>query len=196
MTEENTPATEAEKAAGADELTSPDEHAETFDEIPEGADVSDERVPDDVEIAARSADMDTPSNTHEKQFVLGPGGVVSKSNPYTEANGYDHEPNKAATRQYMIDQGLWPTADVEFKSGKRHPDGVSWILTYRVEAIPANDAPDGSQTPRVVGSDGADVPEDAEPDSAVVLATGATNYSPPEDVEQHDDVTGDQTAGA
>lgn len=196
MTEENTPATEAEKAAGAAELTSPDEHAETFDEIPEGADVADERVPDDVEIAARSADMDTPSNTHEKQFVLGPNPYAAGKNPYTEAAGYDHEPNKAATRQYMIDSGLWPTGDVAHKSTKKHPDGVSWILTYTVDAIPAADAPDGSQTPRVVGSDGADVAKDADPESAAALATGATNYSPPEDVEQHDDVTGDQTAGA
>jgi len=189
--------TEADKAAGAAELTSPDEHAETFDEIPEGADVSDERVPDDVEIGARSADMDEPSTTHEKQFVLGPNPYVKGKNPYTEAAGYDHEPNKAAVRQYMIDQGLWPTADVQHKSTKKHPDGSSWILTYTVEAIPANDAPDGSQTPRVVGSDGADVPDDVDDDDVrAVAATGATNYLPPEDVEQHDDVTGSKPADA
>ena len=103
-----------------------------------------------------------------------------QNNPYTEAGGFDHEPNKAATRQYAIDAGLWPTGDVSFKSAKKHPDGVSWILTYSVDAIPANDAPDGSQSPRVVADDG-----DAE---------GATNYLPPEDVEQHDDVTGSQPA--
>lgn len=183
--------TEEKTTAGAEELTTPEEHAEAFEGIEAGQDVADPEVPNDVEVAARSADMDTPSLTHEKQFVLGPG-VGGKSNPYTEANGYDHEANKAATRQYAIDSGLWPTNDVAFKSAKRHPDGASWILTYTVNVIPAHDAAEGSQTPRVVGSDGADVAEDADPDSAAALATGATNYSPPEDVEQHDDVTGDK----
>lgn len=185
---------EQSTSAGADELTTPEEHAESFESIDPGVDVSDESVPDDVEIAARSADMSEPSNTHEKQFVLGPGVGKPKSNPYTEANGYDHEPNKAATRQYAIDSGLWPTGDVRFKSGKKHPDGESWILTYVVDVIPAHTAEDGAQTPRVVGSDGADVPDDADPESAVVLATGATNYSPPENVAEHDDNTGDKPA--
>lgn len=165
---------------GADEaLTTPEEHAAATDTIDAGQAVSDPEVPDDVEVAARSADMDTPSLTHEKVFVLGPGSVGNNTkNPYTEANGYDHGPNKAATRQYAIDGGMWPTADAEFKSAKRHPDGASWILTYTVEVIPAHTAEDGAQSPRVVGGDGADGVEDA------------TNYSPPENVEQHDDVTG------
>lgn len=160
-----------------DELVTPEEHAESFESIEPGADVSDESVPDDVEVAARSADMDTPSTTHEKVFVLGPNAYSPDRNPYTEAQGYDHEPNKAATRQYAIDGGMWPTGDVRFKSAKRHPDGASWILTYEVPVIPAHTAEDGAQSPRVVGGDGADGVEDA------------TNYLPPEDVEQHDDVT-------
>lgn len=164
----------------SEELVTPEEHAEAYESIEPDEDVSDPGVPDDVEVAARSADMDSPSTTHEKVFVLGPGAPGVKGNPYTEANGFDHEPNKAATRQYAIDSGLWPTGDVTVKSAKRHPDGVSWILTYTVPVIPANDAPDGSQSPRVVADDG-----DAE---------GATNYLPPEDVEQHDDNTGEQTA--
>lgn len=117
MTEEQNPNPGAD-----DELVTPEEHAEAFD----------------VEIAARSADMDSPSTTHEKVFVLGPGVGNPKSNPYTEANGFDHGPNKAATRQYAIDAGLWPTGDVSFKSAKKHPDGVSWILTYRVPVIPTH----------------------------------------------------------
>lgn len=179
MTEENTQPT-GQDGAGVDELVTPEEHAETVESIDPGQHVSEPDVPNDVEIAARSADMDEPSTTHEKVFVLGPSPLGGKSNPYTEANGYDHEPNKAATRQYAIDHGLWPTGDVRFKSGKRHPDGESWILTYVVDVIPANDAPDGSQSPRVVAEDG-----DAE---------GATNYSPPENVDEHDDVTGDKQA--
>lgn len=176
MTEEQNP-----NPGAADELVTPEEHAEAFESIEPGQDVSDDAVPNDVEIAARSADMSTPSDTREKVFVLGPGVGKPKSNPYTEANGFDHEPNKAATRQYAIDSGLWPTGDVRFKSGKKHPDGESWILTYAVDVIPAHTAEDGAQSPRVVGGDGADGVDDT------------TNYLPPEDVEQHDDNTGEQT---
>lgn len=185
MTEEQNP------APGDDEtLVTPEEHAATADTLEPGQDVSEPEVPTDVEVAARSADMEKPSTTHVKQYVLGPSSdPTAKGNPYTEARGFDHEPNKAATRQYAIDNGLWPTDDVKFVSGKKHPDGESWILTYSVEVIPAHDAEDGAQSPRVVGSDGADVPEDAEEGSAPVLATGATNYLPPEAVEAHDDNT-------
>jgi hypothetical protein len=136
--------------------------------------VSDPEVSTDVEVAARSADMEEPSTEHRKVFVLGPNPASPDTNPYTEAAGYDHEPNKAATRQYAIDSGLWPTGDVRVVGrAKKHPDGVSWVLTYAVEVIPAHNAADGAQSPRVVADDG-----DAE---------GATNYLPAEDVEQHDD---------
>lgn len=168
MAEEQQTTGDSQAGDVSDELVTPVEHASVTDEI----------EPADVEIAARSADMDSPSETHEKVFVLGPSPLGGSKNPYTEANGYDHEPNKAATRQYAIDHGLWPTDDVSFKSAKRHPDGASWVLTYTVPVIPATDAPSGSQSPRVVAEDG-----DAE---------GATNYSPPSDVAEHDDNTGDQ----
>lgn len=167
--------TSGQAGDGVAELVTPEEHAEASEGVEPNQDVSDPEVPNDVEIAARSADMDKPSTTHEKVFVVGPNPYRVGKNPYTEANGFDHEPNKAATRQYAIDNGLWPVADVAFKSSKQHPDGVSWILTYTVEAIPANDAPSGSQSPKVVTADGD--------------ASGATNYLPPEDVEQHEDVT-------
>jgi hypothetical protein len=159
----------------ADVLTDPIEHAEAYDSVEPGQDVSEPEVPADVEIAARSADMDTPSETHTKSFVLGPSPLGGTKNPYTEANGYDHEPNKAATRQGAINAGLWPTGEAAFKSAKKHPDGESWVLTYTVPVIVAHDAQDGSQTPRVVAADG-----DAE---------GATNYSPPADVAEHEDNT-------
>lgn len=151
--------------AGVAELVTPTEHAATTDSLDAGQNVSDPGVPNDVEVAARSADMEEPSLEHEKVFVLGPGVAGVKGNPYTEAAGYDHEPNKAATRQYAIDVGLWPTGDVRFKSGKRHPDGESWILSYAVPVIPASDALDGLPTPSVVADDGD--------------ATGATNYAEP-----------------
>ena len=119
---------------------------------------------------------------HEKQFGLGAAPLRGTRNPYAKASGYDHEPNKTATRQYAIDHGLWPTEDVAFKSAKRHPDGESWILTYTVAVIPATAAHSGSQSPRVGAEDG-----DVE---------GATNYSPPEDVEQHDDNLGGESKPA
>lgn len=173
MTDQTTP------PAGDDEdLVTPEEHAEATEGVEPGTDVADPEVPNDVEVAARSADMEEPSLTHEKTFVLGPNPYQKGRNPYTEALGYDHEPNKAATRQYAIDSGMWPTGDVEHKSTKKHPDGESWILTYSVPVIPAHDGLDGSQTPSVVEQEG-----DTE---------GARNYLPPEDVEQHDDVTGEK----
>jgi len=164
----------------SEELVTPEEHAEASEGVEPDQHVSDPKVPDDVEVAARSADMDAPSTTHEKTFVVGPNPYQTGRNPYTEAGGFDHEPNKAATRQYAIDNGLWPTGDVAFKSAKKHPDGASWILTYTVEVIPAHVAEDGAQSPKVVAEDG-----DAE---------GAVNYLPPEDVEQHEDVTGSKPA--
>lgn len=160
---------------GVDELVTPPEHAEASEGVEPGEHVSDDSVPDDVEVAARSADMQSPSMTHTKTFVVGPNPYQTGKNPYTEASGFDHEPNKAATRQYAIDAGLWPTGDVTYKSAKPHPDGVSWILTYAVPVIPANGASDGSQSPKVVADDG-----DAE---------GATNYLPPSEVDSHDDIT-------
>ena len=163
-----------QQGAASPELVTPARHAAATDSLEQGEHVSDPGVPNDVEVAARSADMEAPSEQHEKVFVLGPAPRGHNStNPYTEARGYDHEPNKAATRQYAIDSGLWPTGDVEVKSAKRHPDGESWILTYAVPVIPANDAPDGSQSPAVVAPDGD--------------ATGATNYATPSE-------SGDETA--
>lgn len=156
--------TGGQQGADVPELVTPEEHAEAVESVEPGQHVADPEVPDDVEIAARSADMEAPSETHEKTFVLGPAPRgFNTSNPYTEAKGFDHEPNKAATRQYAIDNGLWPTSDVRFKSGKKHPDGESWVLTYAVDVIPATDALDGLPTPTVVGDDGD--------------ASSATNYA-------------------
>lgn len=162
------------------ELVTPEEHVEAAEGVEPDQHIADPGVPVDVEVAARSADMDKPSRTHTKTFVVGPNPYQAGKNPYTESSGFDHEPNKAAMRQYAIDAGLWPTADAKFVSAKKHPDGESWILTYSVEVIPAHLAGDGSQSPRVVADDG-----DAE---------GAVNYLPAEGVEQHEDVTDDKPA--
>ncbi len=137
-----------------DELVTPEEHAEVTKDVDATTPVASDEVPTDVEIGARSADADAPTNDFEKVFVLGPNPYITDENPYTEAHDYDHEPNKTATRQYAIDHGLWPTGDVRFVSGKKHPDGVSWILSYAVPVIPAHLADNGETHPHVVDDDG------------------------------------------
>lgn len=105
-------ATEAEKA------TDP-----TIDEVT-GEPLSDAEI-----IARRSADIHTEEakgDEHVKVFVLPPGVKP------TEANGYDHDANKAATRQYAISQGMRPIGDVRLVSIKQHANGISWVLTYAV----------------------------------------------------------------
>lgn len=86
-------------------------------------------------VARKSADVHTDSaNEHRKEFVLPPGPKP------TPANGYSHEANEAATLQYLINQGMRPTGDVRHVSTKQHKNGVSWVLTYAVAAVPAFDA--------------------------------------------------------
>lgn len=90
--------------------------------------------PTDAELVAqRSADVaEDSSDEHVKVFVLPPGPKPTK------ANGFSHEANFAATRQYAISQGLRPTGDVRHVSTKPFgPGGKSWALTYAVPAVPA-----------------------------------------------------------
>lgn len=153
------------KAEKAPEVpVEPEEHASVTEDLDPSEGVADPGVPNDVEVAARSADNDEPSDDFVKSFVLAPG--VGSANPYTEAKGFDHEPNKVATRQYAINAGVWPTGDVTFLSAKRHPDGVSWMLSYGMPGVPATDAQRGVATPTVVESD-----EDED---------GPTNHAEPE----------------
>lgn len=86
-------------------------------------------------IARRSADIHSSAaknDEHVKVFVLPPGPKP------TEANGYDHAANKAATRQYAISQGMRPTGDVRLVSIKKHDNGISWVLTYAVPVAVAD----------------------------------------------------------
>lgn len=95
----------------------------TVDEVT-GEPLSDAEI-----IARRSADIhaeEAKGNEHAKVFVLPPGVKP------TEANGYDHSANKAATRQYAISQGMRPIGDVRLVSIKQHANGISWVLTYAV----------------------------------------------------------------
>lgn len=90
---------------------------------------------DEAVVAARSADIhadEAPKGEHVKIFVI-PG-----DEPKPTASNYDHEPNYAAVRQYMLSQGLRPTGDVRFVSSKAYgPGGSSWALKYAVAATPA-----------------------------------------------------------
>lgn len=86
-------------------------------------------------VARKSADVSKPStDEHVKVFV-----VLSPGAKPTEGNGYSHDANKAATRQYMISQGLRPTGDVRLVSVKEHRNGGGdvWDVTYAVGAVPA-----------------------------------------------------------
>lgn len=95
-------------------------------------------------IARKSADVHKKSsNEHRKEFVLPPGPKP------TPENGYSHEANKAATIQYMLNQGMRPTGEVRHVSTKQHPNGISWVLTYAVPAVPTADV-EGPSEPDVV----------------------------------------------
>jgi hypothetical protein len=90
-------------------------------------------------VEARTADTSAtkvaakvPDEQHVKVFVI-PG-----DEPKPTASNYDHDPNIAATRQYMMSQGLRPMGDVVFKGAEPFgPGGKSWALTYAVPAVPA-----------------------------------------------------------
>lgn len=137
MTEENTttgsPAdddTTSEKTTQVQAEAAKSDDAKTGDPADEQAHVADAEA--DTEVAARSADVDeVKAEKHRKEFVHGPG-------KYTVASGFSHEANIAATRQYLINQGLRPVGDVEHVSTRKHEDGVSVVLAYEVEAVPAH----------------------------------------------------------
>lgn len=102
------------------------ERRKALDPVVSEADLSDAEI-----IARRSADIgDEKSDEYRKVFVLPPGPKP------TEANGYAHDANKAATREFAIQSGLYPTDDVKLVSIKQHKNKVSWLLTYSVPVIP------------------------------------------------------------
>lgn len=141
---------------------------------PEEATLSDAEI-----IARRSADIDAAKATkgeHIKVFVLPPGPKP------TNANGYDHAANEAATRQYAISQGMRPTGDVRLVSIKQHRNGVSWVLTYAVPVAVAEKIEAPSEPHIVTGGDGApvntsgnDATSNTDPNLGDGSATAGTN---------------------
>lgn len=140
----------------------------------------DEATLSDAEIIARrSADIHAEKakkGEHVKVFVLPPGPKP------TPSNGYDHEANKAATRQYAISQGMRPTGGVRHVSTAQHRNGVSWVLTYAVPVAVAERIGEPSEPHIVTGGDGADVNTDGnghasntDPNLGDGSATAGTN---------------------
>lgn len=115
--------------AEVEEVTEPTPRAAALAEERANAD----KLTDGEIVAARSADTDEIStDEHVKVFVLPPGDKP------TEANGFSHEANYAAVRQYAMSQGLRPTGDVRHVSTKPYgPGKLSWAITYAVTAVPA-----------------------------------------------------------
>lgn len=103
------------------------------DETPK--DGTDKDLTDAEFIALKTADTDkTESDSFVKVFVI-PAGPKP-----TEGNGFSHEANKAATRQFAILSGLRPTGEVSLDSTteqKRGDLSVGWELTYSVPVQPA-----------------------------------------------------------
>lgn len=87
-------------------------------------------------IAQRSPDIEAEAaNEHVKVFVIEPGPKP------TEENGYSHEANIAAARQYMISQGLRPDGEARVVSVEPYgPGDLSWAITYAIPAVPTENA--------------------------------------------------------
>lgn len=110
------------------EETPPDEVDETVDETAPAAYVG-SGLTDGQIIAQRTTDTDADSaEVYTKVFVM--AGVKP-----TEANGVDHSANRAATREFAIQNGLRPTGDVTLKSVKHNIDGLAWDVTYTVPVV-------------------------------------------------------------
>ncbi|MCI3246313.1 hypothetical protein [Streptomyces spinosisporus] len=108
----------------------------------------------EVEVGKRSADG-SEGTRHVKEFV-----VLTANWPGT-GEEQAHAANRAATAGEAIQRGLHPRGDVSFDGAEDHGDGVSTVLTYSVETVPASvdTSPQDTTTPR-------DVIEDAGGDTS------------------------------
>lgn len=103
-----------------------------------------------VEVDERSPDG-AEGTRHVKEFVV----QAARWN----GEDYQHEANRAALVGEAIQRGLHPRGDVSFDGTQEHPDGVSLILTYSVDTVPASvdHSPENTTTPRdVIEGDGGD----------------------------------------
>lgn len=99
----------------------------------------------DVEVDERSADG-AEGRRHVKEFV-----VLAEQWPSMDEEAA-HAANRAAVTNEAIQRGLHPRGDVSFDGASEHDDGVSTVLTYSVETVPASidHTPQETTTPRDV----------------------------------------------
>lgn len=90
------------------------------------------------EVASRSADG-SEGVRHVKEFV-----VLGAS--FGDEDGPEHEANKLAVLQEAIQRGLHPRGDVSFDGAETQHDGVSRLLRYSVDVVPAATDSEAEQT--------------------------------------------------
>lgn len=86
----------------------------------------------DVEVAERSADQHEPESV---EFVK--DFIVRRDQYEAEDPDAIHARNATAVRQFMVNQGVRPDADVRFVGEDDHWDGLSVVLHYAVPGVPA-----------------------------------------------------------
>lgn len=104
----------------------------------------------EVEVDERTADG-SDGMRFVKEFVV----LAARWND----EDYQHEANRAGVVNEAIQRGLHPRGDVRFDGAEGHPDGLSLVLTYSVETVPASvdHHPEDTTTPRdVIEADGGD----------------------------------------
>lgn len=99
----------------------------------------------EAEVAERSADGSDGAR-HVKEFVVMTGDWPA------DGEHSAHDANKAAVANEVIQRGLHARGDVSFDGATDHADGVSTVLTYSVETVPASvdRTPQDTTTPRDV----------------------------------------------
>lgn len=100
----------------------------------------------EIEVDERSADG-SDGMRHVKEFV-----VLARQ--WGDSEG-EHTANKAGVANEAIQRGLHPRGEATFDGSEEHPDGLSLVLTYSVETVPASidHSPQDTTTPRDVIED-------------------------------------------
>jgi len=87
----------------------------------------------EVEVSERTADASDAGMRFVKQFVV---KVVGDSQEWLQQDE-THVGHKLRTLEESTQRGLHAKGEVQFDGAEDHGDGVSTILTYSVEVIPA-----------------------------------------------------------
>lgn len=96
-----------------------------------------------TEVGQRSADGSSDTR-HVKEFV-----VLARQ---WGGSDDEHTANKAGVANEAIQRGLHPRGEVTFDGSEPQPDGLSLLLRYSVDTVPASvdDRPEDTTTPRTV----------------------------------------------